>query len=104
MSKSERVFWNFARNDKLGFRFRRQFPVDKYVLDFYCPAAKLCIEIDGPHHQETQTRDCIRDQYLESLGILTIRIPTTELFEVEGAGIFAWADRVREACEARSAN
>ena len=44
-SVSEKVFWEYLRHDKFGFRFRTQYRVRGYYLDFYCPAAKVCVEI-----------------------------------------------------------
>ena len=59
-------------------KFRRQHPIGPYALDFYCPELALCIEVDGEQHDPL--RDQQRDQYLEALGIKTIRIPSLALF------------------------
>jgi very-short-patch-repair endonuclease len=55
-------------------RFRRQHPVDKYVLDFYSPKYQVCVELDGSQHVRRELDDEARDRFLASLGILTIRI------------------------------
>ncbi len=45
MTESEQLLWDELRNDKLGVRFRRQFSIGHYIVDFYCPTKKLSIEI-----------------------------------------------------------
>ena len=50
MPKGEIILWNRLKNSKLGYKFRRQFGINKYIVDFYCPKLKLAIEIDGKTH------------------------------------------------------
>jgi len=71
MTGSEIVFWSMIKNSQLGYKFRRQYSVGSYILDFYCPQLKLCVEIDGDVHDYTKTkiRDRKRDYFLKSLGI-----------------------------------
>jgi very-short-patch-repair endonuclease len=56
--------------------FRNQHPIGPYILDFYCPQAKLCVEVDGEFHgrDDRIARDAIRDAYLAEMGICTYRI------------------------------
>jgi very-short-patch-repair endonuclease len=78
MSLPEVILWRNLRGDKLeGLRFRRQHPMGAYVLDFYCDAAKLAVEIDGAHHSlgDNPARDAERDAWLAARGIETLRIP-----------------------------
>jgi very-short-patch-repair endonuclease len=77
-SESEKKLWRDIRNDALGVRFRRQFPVGNYFLDFYAPTIKLAVEVDGELHDAT--RDSKRDAYLADQEIYVIRIPSHELF------------------------
>ena len=50
-TKAEQVLWKYLKNKQIkGYKFRRQHSVGNYILDFYCPALKLCIEIDGDSH------------------------------------------------------
>lgn len=72
---SEDLLWQELRNNKLGFRFKRQYSIVNYVVDFYCAKYKLAIEIDGKIHQRLDNRkyDQYRTRYLESLGIKEIR-------------------------------
>ena len=64
MSPPEVKLWALLRRSPAGIGFRRQHPVGPYVADFYCPAAKLVIEIDGQIHDFTVERDCARDEYI----------------------------------------
>jgi very-short-patch-repair endonuclease len=76
LTDAETLLWRKLRRDSLGFSFRRQHPIGRYILDFYCPIAKLAIELDGGQHAGAQhaARDRKRDAYLIGLGITTIRI------------------------------
>jgi very-short-patch-repair endonuclease len=76
MTDAERILWNKLRNKQLvNHKFRRQHPLDPYVLDFYCPSKRLVIEIDGGQHytSEGKTRDKSREKYLNQLDIEVIR-------------------------------
>ena len=73
---TERVLWQHLRNRNFaGYKFRRQHPVDCYILDFYCPTAKLAIELDGGGHNYNvrQTRDRTRSEFLAGQGITVLR-------------------------------
>ena len=67
--------------------FRRQHPIGPYVLDFYCPQAKLAIEIDGMIHDmgSRPQRDERRDAWLMQQGVRVVRIPAAELTELDEA-------------------
>lgn len=69
----EEILWEELRGNKLGVRFRRQYGVSKYVVDFYCPRYKLAIEIDGFVHKGREEYDRLRTEYMKSLRIKTIR-------------------------------
>jgi very-short-patch-repair endonuclease len=72
----ERILWRHLRNRKFAdYKFRRQHPVDPYILDFYCPAAKLAVELDGGGHnyRSGQIRDRSREQFLAERGIAIVR-------------------------------
>ena len=73
----EKLIWMYLRNRRfLGCKFRRQYSVDSFVIDFYCPELKLAIEIDGEIHEldEQMIKDKTRQEYLESYGIHFLRI------------------------------
>ena len=102
MSVSEKAFQTAVKGKKLGFKFRIQHPVGGYFLDFYCPEAALCVEIDGPHHGQQRAYDAQRDNDLTKLGILTLRIPTEDLWEPTSMRFGHWIDFVQKTCEERT--
>lgn len=75
----EAILWSRLRNNQLSFKFRRQYSVGPYVLDFYCPLKKLAIEIDGSHHIENKEYDFERSSYLSMFGIKVIRFWNNEI-------------------------
>jgi len=69
MTDSERLLWARLRRGQLnGYQFYRQKTIGNYIVDFYCPKAKLVIELDGSQHFTVLgiEKDKIRDHYLES--------------------------------------
>ena len=102
MSISEKVVWDTLRKGNIGFRFRRQFAVGPYFLDFYCPEAMLCVEVDGEQHLLTKDRDAARDEYIATKGILTMRVPSLNFFDTGTVEAEKFIDRVRKQCEERS--
>jgi len=79
---AEQRLWHRLRNRQLmGYRFRRQYGVGPYVLDFYCPELKLAIEVDGDSHFAAGEYDRERQRYIESLGIRVLRFTNREVFE-----------------------
>jgi very-short-patch-repair endonuclease len=82
LSLPEVLLWTELRGGRLdGLKFRRQHPAGPYVLDFYCPSARLAVEIDGRAH-ETEDRpikDAIRDIWLAERGVRTLRIAASEV-------------------------
>lgn len=84
-TSAEAVLWRSIKNKQLdGRKFRRQFSVGEYILDFYCPSEKLCIELDGqPHYTEQgYSHDLKRDKYLSDQGITVIRIENKHVFKI----------------------
>jgi very-short-patch-repair endonuclease len=77
MSLPEGLLWRELRQRPGGLKFRRQHPAGVYVLDFYCAAAKLAIEVDGWAHEtaEVASRDAARSHFLRSQGVATLRVP-----------------------------
>ena len=81
-TESEKKLWIILRNRHLaGIKFRRQFPVDGYILDFYSPEYKLAIEADGGQHYEEQGQilDQIREKKLLRHGIKILRFSDSEI-------------------------
>jgi very-short-patch-repair endonuclease len=77
---AEKIIWNgLLRRKKMGVKFVRQKPIDRFILDFYCSELCLAIEIDGGSHEVKEVRDILRDKYLKSYGITTIRIKNEDV-------------------------
>ena len=81
MTGTELRVWIRLRGRKLdGWKFRRQQPIGPYYVDFYCPAARLVIEIDGPTHDDARwAYDRRRQAWLEAEGYKVIRIPVSDI-------------------------
>ncbi|MEM8757643.1 MAG: DUF559 domain-containing protein [Planctomycetota bacterium] len=74
-SPPEVILWKHLRAARLGgFKFRRQHPVGPFVLDFYCQAAGLCVEVDSRYHESRRSQDNERDAWLAERGIETLRV------------------------------
>ena len=84
MTPAEVALWQMLRNRQLdGIRFVRQYSIDNYILDFYCPQFHLAIELDGNVHFDEFyiERDKIRTQFLENRGIRILRFENFEVFQ-----------------------
>ncbi|CAG0928389.1 hypothetical protein TFLX_00896 [Thermoflexales bacterium] len=94
---AEQKLWSRLRNRQLnGFKFRRQHPIERFIIDFYCDEAKLCIEIDGDSHAEQIEYDQARTAYLNELGYTVIRFINREVFnQCEAATV----QHIAEECE-----
>ena len=82
MPETEVILWSCLKKKELdGYKFRRQYGIDRYVVDFYCPKAKLVIEIDGDSHftDEAAEYDRQREIFIQSLGIRIIRFTNLEI-------------------------
>ena len=77
----EGLLWRELRRRPGGMKFRRQHPAGSYVLDFFCSEARLAIEIDGEAHDrgDRPARDRVRDEWLEKLGVATLRISAADV-------------------------
>ena len=87
MTEAELLLWKYIRNDSLGVRFRRQYGIGYYIADFYSPSIKLVIELDGSGHftPEGLEYDKIREKFMKSLGIKTLRFNNNDvLTNIEG--------------------
>lgn len=84
---AERVLWSKIRNKQQKYKFRRQYSVGKYVLDFYCPKVKLGIEVDGMTHS-TKTeieKDIEKENFINRFGIKIIRFINFDIYnEIDG--------------------
>jgi very-short-patch-repair endonuclease len=83
-TSAEVALWVMLKSKKLeGRKFRRQYSIGSYIVDFCCPSEKLIIELDGAPHGEYQRiqKDEIRDKYLESLGFTVLRFENRFVFQ-----------------------
>jgi very-short-patch-repair endonuclease len=81
-TEAEKILWECLRRHRHhGYKFRRQHPIGEFIVDFYCPATKLVIEVDGPIHddEEHQIYDSFRDKKLESRGLRVLRFTNWEV-------------------------
>jgi very-short-patch-repair endonuclease len=82
-SDAEVRLWQRLKGKQMGgCKFRRQFSVGFYILDFYCPALKLAIEIDGPSHddEDAQQYDTLRQRTIEALNIRFLRFTNADIY------------------------
>ena len=85
---AEAILWRGLKNKQIhGLRFRRQFSIDNYILNFYCISKKVAIELDGNQHFTAYgvQSDEVRDNYLKSLGIRVIRFHNQDIYQNEAA-------------------
>jgi very-short-patch-repair endonuclease len=84
MPHAEVILWSKLKGKSLNsFKFRRQYSVGKFVVDFYCPKLKLAIEVDGDSHyiEDAKIRDKQRQSTIESFGISFLRFTNREITE-----------------------
>jgi len=80
---AEEKLWQQLRNNQMGYKYRRQHPMMKYVVDFFCFELRLAIEVDGPIHEQplNKLEDEQKQKDLESDGITVIRFTNQEVLE-----------------------
>ena len=82
MTDVERILWAKVRSRQLqGFRFRRQHPIGKYIVDFVCLELKLIIELDGGQHMNQQQYVTNRSQWLQKNGFKTVRFWNNDILD-----------------------
>ena len=81
LTPAESKVWAQVRNHQLGPKIRRQHPIDRFIADFYCPQAKLIIEIDGDSHTDPDQAayDLERTSWLEACGFTVIRFQNDQV-------------------------
>jgi very-short-patch-repair endonuclease len=101
MTLPEVKLWTALRARSGGFKFRRQHPAGNYVLDFYCAALRLAIEVDGWAHSlgGVAKADAARAAFLRTQHIATLRVPATAVLEDIGPVV----TRIVEVCAERAA-
>ena len=97
LSLPEMMLWRLLRLNRRELRFRKQHAIGPFVADFYCPAAKMVIEIDGATHDRRQQVDGRRDAYMAALGLKVIRISAADVLadpETVADGIYRLCESV----------
>jgi very-short-patch-repair endonuclease len=94
---AERTLWRSLRRAGIGFKFRRQFGIGRYVVDFYCPELKLAVELEGQVHCDVirAEYDAERNALLASQGIRVLYF--------ENRSVFEWREFVLEAIRSAAA-
>jgi very-short-patch-repair endonuclease len=98
-AKAEDALWQLRRRQLGGFQFRRQHPIDRFIVDFYCSQARLIIEVDGPVHDKTVEADAGRQELLESLGYRILRFTNEQIKTDMGSAL----DRILDAVQTPAA-
>jgi len=83
-TSAEAALWNILKSKKLeGRKFRRQYSIGNYIVDFFCPSEKLIIELDGDSHGDYYKieKDNKRDEYIEGLGFTILRFENRFIFQ-----------------------
>jgi len=83
-TSAEAKLWQALRNRRLArWKFRRQHPIDKYIVDFVTLDGKLIVEVDGVTHSEPSEiqRDKARSEVLEACGFFIVRVSNTDVYE-----------------------
>ena len=81
-TSAEELLWARLRNRQLeGYKFRRQVPLGRFIVDFACYDARLVVEVDGGQHAERTSEDLARTAWLESRGFRVLRFWNNEVME-----------------------
>jgi very-short-patch-repair endonuclease len=82
MTPAEKLLWSRLRRNALGYHFRRQAPVGKFILDFFCVMVKLAIEVDGDVHAIKTDRDKERENWIQiQKHVRVLRVSNREVIE-----------------------
>jgi len=98
MTREETILWARLRGRRLaGLDFRRQHVIEGFVVDFYCHAADVVVEVDGPVHDQQAGYDAERDAILAAHDLLILRVTNADVQrDLDGV-----LNRIRAACLAR---
>lgn len=79
-TKGEQILWQKLRRQSLGYKFRRQYGIGRYIIDFYCQELRLAIEVDGITHEDKVDYEQGRDNYLKNKNIKILHFRSEEIF------------------------
>jgi very-short-patch-repair endonuclease len=103
LTRSEELLWQALRRSSLGVRFRRQVVLGPFITDFFAPAARLVVEVDGGVHIGQQRRDELRDESLRAQGLRVLRLDAALVERDTGAAVAAVRAALAEAAPAGAA-
>ena len=86
-TRTEVILWQYLKGHQLGVKFRRQYGIGQYILDFYCPSLRLAIEVDGDVHafEKNIANDRAKESLLYKRNVSLIRVTNVEILEnIEG--------------------
>jgi len=100
LTDAEALMWKLLRNRRVAnAKFRRQHPMGRFILDFYCDEKKLAVEIDGGQHADAKEYDEARDAWLRQRGVRVLRFWNNQvLSETESVMEVIYATLVGEGC------
>jgi len=82
LTEAERILWKHLRLRQMGeFKFRRQQPIDNFIVDFVCFERRLVVEIAGGHHSGQPARDARRDEWLKKQGFTVLRFWNSDVLK-----------------------
>lgn len=100
MPKAEAILWGVLKGKNVKeLRFRRQYSIGPFIVDFYCPEIRLVIELDGPSHfddEEVIEYDQRRQKYIERLDITVLRFNNTEIYNADEQVVGEIMDKAEE--------
>ena len=87
-TQPEQILWSMLRGRQVGnLKFRRQHPIEPYIVDFYCAEARLVIELDGESHNGREAYDRERSSHLRTLGLTVFGISNDDVLQnLDGVG------------------
>ena len=94
----EKIVWLKIRNRQIeNYKFRRQYSIGKYIVDFYCPEKKLVVEIDGDSHfqDEAILYDIVREKYIRTLNIEILRFTNKDVMDNIDGVLFKIAHKLK---------
>lgn len=82
----EEMLWKELKNKRLGFKFKRQYSLGNFVVDFFCKEQKVAVELEGEIHQRKDVKkyDDYRFKYFQALGVKTVRVKNEQVTESLG--------------------
>jgi very-short-patch-repair endonuclease len=99
MPRAEGILWSkLRRRQMMGYKFRRQFSVENYVIDLYCPKLKLAIEVDGDSHfiGDSPEYDVKRQIEIENYGIAFLRFQNEEVYKNLNGVLITIEEKIKE--------